>query len=503
MKLKSLLTGVVVLASGAGLAFYATQASDVEYSVVKPQLVAPEGGTQALACSDGLHRLVEGGTPIENVDQQISGWAGILYVPSTPNETAPKLAWTPFNQRDIGFENGVIKPAHVPGNALGTPTLDGSVLLERNGEGIGNLMGTSMHRAYAGDLRGLASNPCQWSDNSTWLVGSNGTVGTSNRLTVTNPGVHPIQVNIDAFTSVGKAELGANKYINIAPKSSKSLALDGIVPSDPRIALHLSADSGTFTASLQTSQLEGYKPKGVDFIKPGVSGRKVLVNGLHLPAGKNGPDPVIEAQVSNQSELVDPHYKASLRIANAENSIRTVSIKVMNHDGELSPLPGGENITIAPSAVLDLNLDGLKPGDYSVVVDADGEVSAGALVTSNTDSGESDGEWLAARPAFNNGGAAIGNMQGRLIITASADTTATWTAFKEDGSKIESHDVSVHGIQGIDLPGGTAYVTLAAGDSVYASVAAQIDISGVAGIDWIPLTSNTFDSSSVRISTRN
>ncbi|MFC5370591.1 DUF5719 family protein [Arcanobacterium bovis] len=503
IKLRTVTSMLAVLGVGAALGVGVLNAPEVKQQAKSIQLVAPQGGTQAMACTDGLHPAISGGTSIGNVDQQIAGWAGMMYQPNIDGDPIPALTWKSFGGESLGFTKNLLAQAQIPVNTLGVRALNGSVLVERTSEEIGDLMGSSMHRANAGDLRGLASNPCQWAQNSAWLVGSNTQIGTSNRLAIANPGTHPIQVNVEAYTSVGRAELGANKYINVAPGSTKSLALDGIVPADPRIALRLSTDSGKFVASLQSLQLEGYKPKGVDFIKSGNSGRTVFINGLYLPPGKSGPDVVADTRLSQQSDLVDPHVKGSIRVVNAEKSVRTVKIKTVGAHGEINTLPGGESVTIAPEATLDLTLDGMKAGDHSLIVEADGEISAGARVAYVADSGETDVSWLAPQRPFNNGGAAVGFASGRLIITADSATTVTWTAYKEDGVRISSADVEVSGVTPVGLPDGTAYVTLSSSDPVYASVAASIDINGAKGIDWIPITSNTFDSSSVRVRVQN
>ena len=70
----------------------------------------------------------------------------------------------------------------------------------------------------------------------------------------------------------------------------------------------------------------------------------------------------------------------------APDEAGTAQVHVLGPDGEVS-FPGGTDVALDAGAVIDLPLGGLPEGSYTVVVDADVPVLAGAMITRGVDVG--------------------------------------------------------------------------------------------------------------------
>ena len=221
-----------------------------------------------------------------------------------------------------------------------------------------------VHRYFAsdGDSRGLALNPCLTPSADTWIVGSQAAVGTSNELVVTNPGINPVRVTIEAYGPGGKLELGTGSALVVDGGKTERLRMDGLIPEARRLALHLSTNSGVFGASLQTHTLEGSRSGGIDFISGASAGSELTIPGV-LIGGSEQEAPVLR--------IVNPGEETN------------VSVHLLGEKGS-ELIPGGE-VTVAAGSVTDLTLAGLEAGLYSLQVEAGADVAAGVRLSTGVD----------------------------------------------------------------------------------------------------------------------
>ncbi len=468
------LTGaiVVVLAAGTAVAGYDSTPGDPVLSAA-PSATAVESAS-TLVCDGGIARTIQGGINIENVDEEITGWAGAF--------GTPEATFAPGGAGSSQTFDGALPASAAGKSSLGVPELTGT--LEVAG---GIVAGASTHSASAGDLRAVAVNPCQWPTNTAWLVGGSSEVGSSLQLTVTNPGLTQVSIAVSAFSSRGELDLGANSMLHLAPGTSQTVLLDGLLPADPRIALRLFSDTGPFTASLQTSALDGVTPAGVDVVTNSDVGTHLVIPGL-----------VIDSQPGSGEDatLPDPATTSALRIANPNEDSATVQISVVGEDGT-SPLPGGSDVAVAGGSVLDLTLDGLAPGAYAIEVESSADISAAVSATRTDDAGR-DVAWLAAHePIADAGAAAIGPLEARLVLIGSSQ--ATWSAYDESGERVSERDVRVDGVTTIEIPIEARFVVVSADTELYGSVW----ISSDDGIAAVPLTQDSSTSQAVTLTVQN
>ncbi|MCI6575021.1 MAG: DUF5719 family protein [Actinomycetaceae bacterium] len=529
----AVVTGVLALslAAGVGLAGLLLPDSDL----ARPEMALNAGavssseGRAAMVCLGGIERSVATGVNVAQADEKIRSFSGALLTGVTPAVALTRwqtlTGKTPAKAtaggssgangstsvgsagRDTGnaVTTAVIDGAFTSKTGLGTAALTGAASINRAAGQEALLMGGTAHVASAGDLRGLAYVPCAWPTNSLWLVGSASTVGTSNRLVLSNPTLTSVQVKIRAFTSLGEASLGTSSLVALPPQTIRSISLDGLVNDDDTIAFFLAAEAGQFTAALQTNTLSGFTPAGIDMISAGREGRSVVIPGLVLPAGNVNLGGIKSATETGKSALVDSAVKAGVRIVNPSDQMLIASVELIGADGKARALSGGSNVKLISGGVLELSLDGVQPGAYAVRVSADGPVAAGAFVRYDAGAAGKDVAWLASQGTVTNAGAAVGIGTAQLVVVPALNTNQvreaafTWKAFDAKGKQIAEKKVSAKGTVAVALPSGTAYVSVNSAAPVYAAISGQADLGNGVGIAWAPLSQTGANTSTTRV----
>ncbi|HWS59230.1 MAG TPA: DUF5719 family protein [Actinotalea sp.] len=244
--------------------------------------------------------------------------------------------------------------------------LTGSLVLhaEPAGEVPAWVAGATVVRTPDGDLRGLVGASCAPATGEVWLVGGGTSLGSSARLVLDNPGQTPAVVGVELWGPTGPVELaGAPQYL-VPAGGERALLLEGVAAEQERIVVRLSATGGLVGAHLQDSALRGLVPAGTDYVVAGAG-----------PA----TDQVVTA-VSVAGSAADGADVGVLRLLAPGTEDGTARIAVLGPDGAVE-LPGAEEVALEAGAVLDVPLGGLPAGRYTLVVDADVAVVAGAMLT--------------------------------------------------------------------------------------------------------------------------
>ncbi|ROR72105.1 DUF5719 family protein [Bogoriella caseilytica] len=246
--------------------------------------------------------------------------------------------------------------------------------------------GASVTMTEAGDLRGLAGTSCQRPASATYLVGGSGDVGSSTRLTLTNTGTTSATASVTLWSSLGEVPAPQLDEISLAPGESEHLLLEAI-SSDPDLAVRVESPGGQVSAYAQELRLDGIVPAGADLFGPAAPpAPDFLIPGVLLTsAAEDGADPdeaeEEEAEEGEADELA-PETPARLRLVNPGESEARATVQLLGESGPVD-LPGAENVTIDPGAVLELSLAVVDPGAYAVHVVAD-EPLTGAVQLART-----------------------------------------------------------------------------------------------------------------------
>lgn len=290
----------------------------------------------------------------------------------------------------------------------------------------------------AGDLQGVAAAGCQSPGISQWLVGGSTELGTSARLVLQNPSRTPATVTITVWGAGGELDLAGPATYLVPPSSQVSTLLEGLAAEQRRITVHVSSTGALVTAYLQHNVLDGLTPRGVDFVVPGdePATAQTLV-GLAVEA----------------SDISDAGV-ASLRLLAPGDSGGTASIRVLGADGQ-HVLRGAETVDLVAGEVTDVSLSGLPAGRYSVVVQSDVPVVAGAQTT-RTGAADpdqplvgtpQDRAWVPARH--------VGSQEARVVaLPARTGGVAVLTALPAglDGADAFASDVPIVYTADEDLP---------------------------------------------------
>ncbi|MFP7706707.1 DUF5719 family protein [Trueperella sp. LYQ141] len=466
-RLWAMATGAATVAL-VGAVVVVTHASAPPTTIDRLPHALPLPHTEAvLVCQGGISRTIDTGVTATQIAEKLGGWAGAY------STTPAQLDATPI------AANTVLSAAALTKNDAGMTQLTGDIVVNDSGVAAG----ASIHSAVAGDMRGVAVRPCQWPSNSVWLVGGSTKVGSSMQLSISNPMATAINIEMTAYANTGLLDLGGHSHITLAPKTTQTLLLDGVLPPADDIALHLTSNSGRFAASVQTMQLVGAQPAGIDVVTAGTFGRDLVIPGLVVPG--------VEQSATNRSYLADPNFSAYVRVVNPNATPAQISVIVIDTTGE-HPLPGAEGISVSANSVLKLSLAGISPGDYALKITSDSDISAGVTASQAGDGGV-DVAYLHAVTPVSDGMATVGPTQAVLVLAGMG--SATWQAFDEAGTQIGKEAIELAHVEEVKLPQETKYVRVTANSPVYGAAM----LSGPSGISWVPVNQDAAQSRSVRL----
>ncbi|MFI2365973.1 DUF5719 family protein [Promicromonospora sp. NPDC019610] len=234
--------------------------------------------------------------------------------------------------------------------------------------------GTVASVTTEGDLRGLVAGPCVEPAVEHWLVGGSTSVGSSGRLVLQNPGRTAATVTLQAWGASGPVVLGSQSLVVVPPGEQVVTMLEAVAPDQGRLALHVTAEGGRVGAYVQHHRIEGLVPAGADLVVSGAApSATTAVSG-----------------VTSTGETVDDPHAPRLDVLTPGTRAGTARLAVLGPDGPVR-LRGGEELPLEPGQVTTLPLGGLPAGSYTVVVDADVPVVAGAAVDRKGAAAEGDG----------------------------------------------------------------------------------------------------------------
>lgn len=262
----------------------------------------------------------------------------------------------------------------------------------------------------AGDLRGMAAAACQEPGVTQWLVGGGTTLGTTTELVLSNPSRTPATVTLDLWGAGGELTLAGPSTYLVPPGGQVTTLLGGLAAEQNRLVARVTASGALVTAYLQHTVLDGLTPGGVDYVTAGAEPATAQVlTGV-----------TVEASAVTDADV------ALLRLLAPQDG-GTATIRVLGADGQ-QVLRGAESVELAAGAVADVSLAGLPAGTYTVVVQADTAVVAGAQMTrtGTADADQpmigtpKDRAWVAARHDRSPAGVAVlpAGTQALVVLTA-------------------------------------------------------------------------------------
>lgn len=210
--------------------------------------------------------------------------------------------------------------------------------------------GFSYH-ADSGPAAGFASTQCSTAQRSQWFLGPETGSGANSLLSVANPHDREATVEVTSYDAEGETgSLGATTLL-IPENSVRTVNLAAFTEEEQaQLAVHVQASGAPVTAHLQSGLAEGSTGLGMELLPTQLQPRQQH----HMPAVPAG-DPAENPQLW-------------LHVPGEEQA--TIELQVFGSEGQVEiDTPGV--FTAEPERVSVVDLQGLEPGTYDVVVTAD------------------------------------------------------------------------------------------------------------------------------------
>lgn len=310
------------------------------------------------------------------------------------------------------------------------------------------LLNASQYQNASGaTLKGLAATNCQLPSNDLWLLGGDTTTGREALLILRNPSEVDATVSLEIFTEAGSVEAPGLSGIAVVAGKSTVIPLSGVVPKTKSFMTHVSAKGGVIAAWIQQRTVRGLSAGGVDYVSPSPSfAKNQVIPGIFIRGSK----------LANKLASTNADYKdltPVIRVFVPGKEQATVTIQVAGSNAKTFGTVIRE--TVKPGTVLDMEISGLKDGDYVAVVSADVEIQSAVRLTRLTASSAPDFTWIPAAEKFT----------GKRKITAPNIGISKICVYNDKTGAIEV---------GVVAPGST-YTFMGSADPLFANLIVDVD----------------------------
>jgi hypothetical protein len=316
---------------------------------------------------------------------------------------------------------------HAVGTAAPDTTVSGSaavqtlassraVVLTAAGPAAPGFAAASTTRYDGGATSGLAGIDCLAPTDSAYLVGPATTVGHDPQLVLVNPDPTPAAVDVTVAADGTPFTADRTRGVPLAGHATQTLSLADLAPEQVGVAVHVQTRSGRVTAAIRDRWFSGSVPQGIDWLTPGARPAKDLV----IP-GVGGPGMTVSVVLASQSS--DPGAAV---------------IRVAGPDGEMTPA-GLQAVDLPADGIVRVDVPRAVLGTLSSLHVTATVPLLGAAVSVRAGAGRgqpSDFAWTPAAEPLD-AAAAVPSPDGsaQLVLTATADTTATISVPGADGGQ--------------------------------------------------------------------
>ncbi|MFE4196284.1 DUF5719 family protein [Paenarthrobacter sp. NPDC056912] len=358
------------------------------------------------------------------------------------------------------------------------------------------------YSATDGDLRGLASAQCQQPGNDSWLLGANTALGRTAVLNLSNASETPATVNLDLYGAQGQIQAPGARGLLVAPGTTRSVNLAGLVPGESQVAVHVRSTGGPVAGTIQQSVLRGLAPGGVEFLSPGAG-----PSNLQVMSGVDIQDSAAIKALGDKSGFADA--VPALQIAVPGSTDAVVQVRLFGANGERQ-IPNGGVVTVKGGTVATLDLDNVPAGNYTISASSDVSFVASARVTRGAKAEEAtDFAWSPSSARLGSQHLVAVPRDGRRFLSFGVPEgrgTVSYAPVTADGKVGKAVDVDMSGgtTSLIELPAKSGdavvagYVVSASGDPVYGALLlgkqGRNDVSVVAikdaaaGLEKVPVS---------------
>jgi hypothetical protein len=360
---------------------------------------------------------VLGWTPLELVAPTVSTVVAPEAVSRNLNCSGNVLAsvadastWTRIGKVATGITGGIRAGEFL----TETDALGAIIAFEGTPEAVAATESVSLDNDIAA---GYLAAECGDPANSQWLVGGSTQTGRDAVLTIANGSGVDARIDLEFWGANGPITAPAASGLVIAAGTAKSYSVAGFAPNESSPVVHVISNGAPVWATLQVSTVRGLTPGGLDRIVPVVEPSANVVIPIVRPPEESVIGPL----------RVDPDYAdtvTSLRLLAPGETDGTATVTVSSFDGSD---PVVIATAVAAGEVVDIAIDELAEGDFTITVDADVPILASARFSSYSDSSRiTDMAWspgIAARAGLAMSFVPVD--ESTLAIVNSGDTDAS------------------------------------------------------------------------------
>ncbi|GAA2893996.1 DUF5719 family protein [Microbacterium esteraromaticum] len=241
------------------------------------------------------------------------------------------------------------------------------------------------------DLRGFAAAPCREATMRSWLVGGDGSTGSSDVIVLSNPADVPATVDLNVYGSQK-----ASTVRIVQPKTQMTLSLASVAGSEPRPVIEVIASGAPVRAAMQSAHVRTLDAVGID-VQDGTGGAQESLRLLGVQS-----QPITEG---------DDSTGILLRIlAPADDATATVRVR-----GAAGAAGSDEyTVELTSGVPAEISLTGIPAGAQDVEIDATAPIVAAARQAVRAE-GREDFSWMLPAP----------QLSGTVPFTVPAGAAAT------------------------------------------------------------------------------
>ena len=254
------------------------------------------------------------------------------------------------------------------------------------------LNASQFQNAAGATLRGLAATNCQLPTNDIWLLGGSTTTGREALLILRNTTQVDSTVSLEIFSEAGSVDAPGLNGIAVVAGKTTVVPLAGVVPKTKSFAVHVMANGGAVAAWIQQRTVRGLSAGGVDYVSPSPEfAKQQVIPGVFIRGAAQSAK--LRATSADFSDLVPV-----LRVFVPGAGNATVTAQIIGSTA--STFGTVIRTSVNAGSVADIEIPGLKDGNYVAVVSADVEIQSAIRLHRVTATSAPDFTWIPAAQKF-------------------------------------------------------------------------------------------------------
>ncbi|GAB2547203.1 DUF5719 family protein [Brachybacterium huguangmaarense] len=305
----------------------------------------------------------------------------------------------------------------------------------------------------AGDFRSAALTRCAGPVESATFLGAPTVTGASAALVLTNPSPRPSTALVQVTTPDGRAEMGTQGTVVVAPGATETVLLESIAPGADATGVSVQTVGSPLAMHVQSTRRDGLSPAGAEVLAP-------------LPAA--GTDQVLPGI------RADADGSATAILLNTSGQDVTAELEVHGADGIVDGA-GASGVEVPAGTVVEVPLASVPPGDAALVVRSTAPLSA--VVRSRVTGADLPGDTIGAPVDVAYAVPADAIDTSSVLALPPGGTTGTLALLADRATAVDLIAIGVDGTAAdpvrVELPEGAvvpAAVPAAPGDQAHAGV---------------------------------